>query len=249
MLVTDSEGEGEDGSEDGSDLDLSGSDLLEGGSSEEEEEGSDEEAAAAPPRKQQQQQQAGAKRKLAAAAAPGSGSEDEDEEASSSESEEDEEEDEEGGVAPASKSALKREMAAHKAQLEALRERDPEFYAYLQVGAGAGGRCGGCGAWAGPVIAALGGSMRGGTAHAWPCPALQAANPCSPLPLPPPLLSPRPARSLPTRSCWPLARTRTTSWAARARRRRRRRARRAAAARRAAPASPPPPRPPSSAAA
>lgn len=44
-----------------------------------------------------------------------------------------EEEEANAVLASSSKSVLKVEMAAHKAQLQALKEQDPEFYEYLQV--------------------------------------------------------------------------------------------------------------------
>lgn len=138
--------------------DLSGSDLdeLEGSS---DEEGAPVPAAIAGKKvaKQQQEQQAGRKRKQQEAPSSdeegeepvvsedepydseaeeedGSGEDDseEGEEGAGVTSSSDEDDEDEGQ--PRSKAALRKEMQAHKAQLEKLREQDPEFYAYLQVG-------------------------------------------------------------------------------------------------------------------
>lgn len=69
------------------------------------------------------------------------GSESESEPESDSESEGEVEEKAGGGVAKAAQDvkrhnkALRSEVAAHKAELEKLREQDPEFYQYLQASA------------------------------------------------------------------------------------------------------------------
>lgn len=92
----------------------------------------DEEAplpATSPPSKQQAS--VGHKRKQADKQLPTAV---EEEHSSEDESEEGSEQpDVEGEGEGEGKSTLKTEMAAHKAQLEALKQQDPEFYAYLQV--------------------------------------------------------------------------------------------------------------------